>query len=183
MAGDASRLKSTATRILVIAAIIVGGVVLVQQVFGCSPPRDQAHMIDLFKADPLFATAPDDGQLVDEYAHTYECDNGHGNSPTSPGFAEVRRLYKTPDGYSPEQLHQMFDQPAAAAGWRTRPPPPGPLNGAGEIEYCKEAGGRASIAYLTSSKERDDIGSHPLPGVEVRLSASPQDGSECEAFP
>jgi hypothetical protein len=184
MTADTSRLKPIAIRVLVIVAIIAGGVVLVQRVFGCSPPRDQAHMIDLFKADPVFAAAPADGQLVDEYAHTYECDSGHGNSSMSPGFAEVRRLYKTPDVYNSEQLHQLFDQPAAMAGWQQLPPPRDLVaNGGGDIEYCKETGGRAAVAYLTSSKGQDDLSRQLSPGVAVLISAFPQDGSTCDSLP
>jgi hypothetical protein len=145
---------------------LVGAVVVVREVFGCSPPRDQAAMIKLYQVDPLLAVVPPGGRLVDEYAHSYTCDSGlpHGGSPTSPGFAEVMRLYKLPTTYSQEQLRLLFDGPAAAAGWR-------PVSQPGLIAYCKQVGPRVSYAYVSTV-------TYPVePGVEVTLSAASEPDS------
>ncbi|BCJ64817.1 hypothetical protein GCM10009779_66160 [Polymorphospora rubra] len=99
-------------RVGVAVTVAAGALVIVQKLFGCYPPRDEAGMIELYEDEPLLAVVPHGGRLVDEYAHSHTCDSGHGGSPTGPVFAEVMRLYKTPAVYSADQLRQRFDQPA-----------------------------------------------------------------------
>lgn len=161
---------STVVRVAVAVAAVAGTVVIVREMFVCRPPRDEAEMIELFKADPLFAVTADIGQLVDEHARTYSCDSGHGDSPTSPGFAEVMRLYQAPAPYNLDRLHQRFDQPAAAAGWRIDE---ARSDLSGSVVYCKEAAGRASHAWLSPM-----AGGQPPTAVRVILSAG-RDGTKC----
>jgi hypothetical protein len=136
-------------------------------------------MIKLFQADPFFAAAPFDGQLIDEYAHTNACDAAHdGGSPLGPGFAEVRRQYKVPVAYSLDQLRQRFDQPAAAAGWHfQRSESFG--SASSFVSYCKQTGRRASTASVHSSTvvaEGKGENVVVVPGVEVYLSSGGEEG-------
>jgi len=168
----------TVIRVVVTLAIIAAGLFAVQELFSCRPPHDEADMIKLFEADPLVATAPAGGRLVEQYSHTYTCDSGHGySSPTGPGFAEVRRHYKTPAGYSADQLRQRFGGPAAAGGWHyllTRGPTAA-SGGSGSILYCKETGERTAIAHIRSSALKPTGAD-----VEVRLSGIPRRGQTCD---
>ncbi|OZV84525.1 hypothetical protein CA850_01340 [Micromonospora echinospora] len=150
---------------------------IAQEVVRCSPPRDQADMIKLYEADPLLAVAPHDGQLVDEYAHSFTCDSGHGGSPTGPGFAEVMRRYQTPDAYSVDQLRQRFDEPATAAGWRIVRDRTDPQHE--PVIYCKQTGRRASYARVFSSPYTvHQGGSAAGPGIELVIGAA-GDGTRC----
>lgn len=168
-----ARKMPTVIGVAVVVAVVAGALVITRQVFGCSPPRDQADMIQLYQADPLLMVVPNGGQLVEEYAHSYTCDSGmpYGGSPTSPSFAEVMRLYKTPTPHSQEQLRQRFDQPAAAAGWRTDPEH-------GSVAYCKQAGSRASYARVSPTIYTANADDPPELGVKVILSAA-ADGMTC----
>lgn len=170
--------RLTIVGVAVAVAVLGGAVVIARTVFGCTPPRDQAEMVELFEDDPLFAVAPEDGQLVDAHAHTYTCDSGlpHGSSPTSPGFVEVMRLYTTPAAYDLDHLGQRFDQPATAAGWRIDTERSGMF---GSLIYCKQAAGRASHAYVSSTSYTEQIEDPSLPAVKVILSASPEAGTRC----
>jgi hypothetical protein len=170
---------STAVRVAVAVAVVAGALVIVREMFGCTPPRDQADMIELYEADPLIATAPHDGRLVEEQSRSYTCDSGmpHGSSPTGPGFAEVMRRYEIPAAYSLDQLRQRFDEPAAAGGWRIEEARTGPNHP--RVMYCKQTGERSSHAYVTSTIYLEDVEDPPVPAVEVRLSASRRDGTKC----
>jgi hypothetical protein len=129
----------------------------------CFPPADQAAMIDMFESDPLYATAPTDGRLIEERATNYECDNGHGGSPLSPSFAQVTRLYTTPELYDAAQLHLMFDQAATAAAWVVVAQSDDRSDYA-NVRYCKAFGERVADAWVQS---RNNAG----PEADVTLDA------------
>jgi hypothetical protein len=168
--------RSTVIGIAIAVAVVAGAVVTVREVSRCRPTRDEADMIQLYQADPFVATAPDGGQLTEQYAHTYTCDSGHGNSPTSPGFAEVSRRYHTPAAHTVDQLRQRFDRPAAAGGWRFLLVGDRRVFGGGAaLYYCKETGGRTSIALVTSATALDGQSY-----VDLLFSASPDRGKTCD---
>jgi hypothetical protein len=166
------RWRSIGIIFAVIVAISVCGwfVVIRQNALApllCFAPRDQAAMIDMFEDDPLYSVAPEDGRLREEKATNYECDNGHGGSPTSPLFAKVTRLYTTPAMYSLAQLRQRFNQAATASGWLIyRETADG-----GDpafyvyVRYCKPFGDRVADAWIQS--RRGQLG----PELEVTLDA------------
>jgi hypothetical protein len=131
--------------------------------FVCFPPADQAAMIEKFESDPLYATAPTDGRLIEESATNYECDNGHGGSPLSPLFAQVTRLYTTPELHHAAQLHLMFDQAAAAAGWVVVAQSDDRTDYA-NVRYCKAFGERVADAWVQSR-------TRVVPEIEVTLDA------------
>jgi hypothetical protein len=135
-------------------------------------------MIEIFQADPLLAVAPDNSTLVDEHAHTFDCDSGlpHGGSPTVPGFAEVMRLYTTPVAYRSDDLRELFDQPAAAAGWRVDELWLQRGHTGDTVRYCKEANGRASLAIMSATVYAEE--EPPAPAVRVSLSAG-RAGTTC----
>jgi len=168
--------RSTVIRVAVVLAVIAGAVVIVREVYRCRPPSDEANMIKLLEADPLVATAPDDGQLVEQYSHTYTCDSGHGNSPTSPGFAEVGRRYTVPAAYSVDRLRQRFDRPAAAGGWRfLLTGDPRAVGGGALIYYCKETGERMAVAIVWSW-----AGTTGQSGLDLLASGSRDRGRSCD---
>lgn len=161
-----------AVRVAVAVAVIAGTIGVARWMFGCSPPRDQADMITLYQADPLFAVVPAGGELVGEYAHSNACDTGRGGSPRGPAFAEVKTLYRTPIDITGEQLKQQFDRPAVAAGWRINPTEQ-------DIgSYCKQTGQRASYASISATKYQKSIDEPLVPAVEVLLAAT-SDSHEC----
>ncbi|MGN9913590.1 hypothetical protein ACTMTJ_39265 [Phytohabitans sp. LJ34] len=85
----------------------------------CFTTGDQGAMIEMFEDDPLYSATPEGGHLSEAKATTYDCDNGHGGSPTNPQFAQVTRLYTVPTVYNLAQLRERFTPPATAAGWLT----------------------------------------------------------------
>lgn len=160
-----------------VAVAILVGAMAAPRLLGCFPPHDQADMIALYQADPLFAVVPEGGELVGEYANP-SCDSGlsprdgGGGSP-GPLFAEVKRQYKTPTDFTDEQLREQFDRPAADAGWRIDPTEPHYNR-----VYCKQTGRRASYASVSAASYRETAEVPSAPAVEVILSAS-GDSEEC----
>ncbi|MFJ6199607.1 hypothetical protein [Micromonospora sp. NPDC092111] len=170
--------RSTVYRVATAVTLVAGAIVIVYEVFTCHPARNEAAMIRLYEADPLLAVASHDGQLLGEDVKSYTCDNGHGGSPTNPAFVEVTRLYQTPVVYGAHQLRQRFDQPAAAAGWRMvshREDLNYPF-----VFYCKQVGGRAAYASVSSTARTVYLPDAPASsGIKVVLTADAKDGTTC----
>lgn len=120
------------------ATVITGGVFAVQQATSCRPDPDQGEIIEQIKADPLVAAVPQDGQLRREILPPDTCiDLGDRSYPPN---IELDWEYTVPAPYSRDQLHQLFDGPAAAGGWQQERTVSG--NGAPWVRYCKPIAGR-----------------------------------------
>lgn len=175
--------KSTTIGLGVVVAVAaaltaVSGVLVVWGRFGCLPPLRDLVTIQRFEADPLFKTAPDGGRLTKTWVASGACGIAmHGNT-TGDGTTKAERLYLTPAVLNLAQLRRLFDQPAAAGGWRIRkaqalpyrdgrPPPPIVVGGRriyhpgnflkvppgtpGIITYCRRLGDRPITATVHSA--------------------------------
>jgi hypothetical protein len=170
------RWRSISVGVAVIATISVCGWFVVVRLNALAPllcfaPADQAAMIGMFEGDPLYSVTPEDGRLREEKATNYECDNGHGGSPTDPKFAKVSRLYTVPAVYNVAQLHERFTQAATAADWliyeeKVDDENPDPYV---YVRYCKLFGERVVDAWIQSRRGQRG------PELEVTLDARTDD--------
>jgi hypothetical protein len=166
--------------VVVVAVGVCGWFVVVQNALAplvCFTVGDQGAMVEMFEDDPLYSAMPADGHLSEETATTYDCDNGHGGSPTTPQFAQVTRLYTVPAVYSLAQMHGRFTQAARAAGWLIlgeRDDGDDPASVV-SVRYCKLFGERVADAWVSS--RRGLLG----PEIEVMLDARRVSGSLCSA--
>src|SRR5262245_36416160 len=171
----------------VVLSVVAAAVVVVSgwAVLACHAPRDQTDMISAYRADPIFAAAPNDGQLVKEWSRTNSCDAEHdGGGSGYRGFADVGKVYRTPVAYSLGQLHQLFDQPAAAGGWTPISSDQDStfLGADSSIGYCRQTGNRASYAAVASSNTvTTEFDSDIVVGVRVSISASLA-GERCDVL-
>lgn len=140
----------------------------------CFRTGDQAEMLDMFENDPLSGT-PEGGRLQEVKATTYDCDNGHGGSPTTPQFAQLTRLYTMPAVYDATQLRERFAQAAAAAGWATYEERSDGEGSAGfvSVRYCRAFGERVADAWINSRHGPQG------PQLEITLDARRDKGSLC----
>jgi len=166
---------------VVIAAIgVCGWFVVVHNALApllCFTAGEQGAMVERFEEDPLYSVMPEDGRLSEEKATTYDCDNGHGGSPTTPQFAQVTRLYTVPAMYNLAQLHGRFTQAATAAGWLKqgeRDDGDDPASFV-SVQYCKLFGERVADAWVSSRRGLQG------PEIEVMLDARREDGLLCSA--
>ena len=126
-------------------------------------------MIARFRADPFFAIAPPDGTRIAEKSQPGSCDAAAARSSMGgPGPTVVSRTYQTPEVYGLDRLHQLFDQPAEAAGWRlvddfSDPGEPGypPIS---TVTYCKQTSTEAYVAEAESG-----LPDSPRPGIVVSI--------------
>lgn len=101
------------------AVTVVTGVTVVRVTFGCFPPWSELQLIRQFKNDPLFATGPENGRVVEEQVFPGACSTHSMADDFGGSTTYVTRMYRVPDFVTPGQLRERFGPPAAAAGWRT----------------------------------------------------------------
>ncbi|HEX6870225.1 MAG TPA: hypothetical protein VF163_03920 [Micromonosporaceae bacterium] len=167
----------------VTVAVAAGAALLAHAALRCRPPTEQAEMIELYRSDPLMAAAPSDGWLADEWYRSGACDlkhdRGDREASTGPAFAEVGKVYETPDVYTVDELLRLFAQPAATAGWHVEGPPEvgGSLS---RVLYCKQTGARVSYAVVYSSAALSTRNGKRLTAVLVSIDAGGE-GTRCGA--
>lgn len=166
-------MKTPKTPVVVLAAVAIVAtgvaVAVVGNVFGCGT-RHEANLIEQFRADPFFATAPRDGTLVEDGSEAGSCnqrDDGY-----IVGVTWVSRRYQTPTVYSFDELRQLFDQPAQAGGWSfeqdiAQSHPDDPNIGPGNIvTYCKQT---ATEVFYARAQSGYPLATGPERSVSVGL--------------
>jgi hypothetical protein len=154
-----------------VVAIVCSGVavVVVWNVFGCGT-RHEADLIEQFRADPFFATAPHDGTLVEDGSEAGSCnerDDGYIR-----GVTWASKVYQTPTVYSFDELRQLFDRPAQAGGWGfeqdiAQSHPDDPNIGPGNVvTYCKQT---ATEVFYATARSAYPLATGPERSVSVRL--------------
>jgi hypothetical protein len=150
----------------VMVALVAAIVVVWRSATTCRVPSNHAAMVDKVRADPLFAIAAKEGPLADEWAVFDTCIQFSGE--WIPPNVEVRRHYATPSEYglyTIQKLHNLFDQPAAAAGWAGTH---SSLDSS-TIEYCGHREGSMYMATVGRTFTSGSPEHSPTPSIEVYI--------------
>jgi hypothetical protein len=120
---------------------------------GCTPPPNEARLLDEYARDPVFAIRPARVRDVAPIQHTAACRIIKGDAgPDEVSVASAWFALTPVDRHDRAALIDLYDAEVTGHGWRAAPrtATPAPTASSSVLRYCKSIRGVTSYLEISS---------------------------------